>query len=232
MPNKKDLRPIIGDWVNVGLHKEFDKKYMKKLQRRVRHDRKKYTVYPESKNVFKALKCTSPENVKVVIVGQNPYHDGSANGLAFSNSGDYENISPSLRNIFKEVEQDIGFDDIAPDPDLTRWAQQGVLLFNTSLTVKEGQPQSHSNIGWRQFSQQVLRWCSLSNQFVVFMLWGKKAQSFMETHPIAIDPFANNRILQASHPSPFSAHISFDGCGHFSKANELLIEHELEPINW
>ena len=229
---KEKLRPIIGDWVDVGLHKEFNRSYMKNLQKKVRHDRKKYTVYPKSEDVFRALRCTPPEDVKCVILGQDPYHDGNANGLAFSNDGDYENISPSLRNIFKEVERDIGFDDVSPNPDLTRWAKQGVLLFNTTLTVKEGQPQSHSNIGWKQFSQQVLRWCSLSDQFVVFMLWGKKAQSFMNTHPVAIDPFANNRILKASHPSPYSAHISFHGCGHFSTCNEVLIENELEPINW
>lgn len=235
---KKKLRPIIGNWVDVGLHEEFRKDYMKKIQQKVKSDRTITTVYPPSDQVFRALKLCGPKETKVVIVGQDPYHDGSANGLAFSNDGDYQNISPSLRNIFKEIERDLGFKDIVPNPDLTRWAEQGVLLLNTSLTVREGSPGSHSNIGWQKFTGKIIKYCDLKEDPVVFLLWGNHAKDLVGDYINALRGIAEkdeevmNEILYASHPSNFSAHLSFDGCGHFSKTNEFLKKHELEPIDW
>lgn len=233
---KKRLRPIIGEWADTKIANEFTKQYMIGLQNFLKKERQKYTVYPPKDQVFRALRLTPPDNVKICILGQDPYHDGSANGLAFSNGGNYQNISPSLRNIFKEIERDIGFEDVAPNPDLTRWAEQGVLLLNTTLTVRKGESGSHSKIQgmkiWQKFTKKVLHYLSKKDKFIVFMLWGNHAKEFMKDYPLTIDPFGKNEILHASHPSPFSAHISFHGCGHFSKANEFLKKHELDPIDW
>jgi len=247
----EQLRSQIGDWVNLPLWKEFNKKYMRYLQKFVRKERKKYTVYPDKEDVFRAFRLCSPSDLKCVILGQSPYHTGEADGLAFSNGGDYQNISPSLQNIFKEVENDVGFKDVAPDPDLSRWAEQGVLLLNTSLTVREGDADSHLKIDgkklWQRFTKKALRICSAITKPVVFMLWGSHAKSFIKDTPPTIDPLkvkgfmdedesGENKILQAYHPAAELYRnydkIAWFGCSHFSKANKFLKSKGIETIEW
>jgi uracil-DNA glycosylase len=153
-----------------------------------------------------------------------PYHDGSATGLAFGNNS-YD-LSPSLRNIFKEVEDDVGFKGPVKDPTLVSWAEQGVFLINTSLTVRQGNAGSHSKIGWHRFVIETIR--SLNDRKdIVYLLWGRHAQDFQQN----VDPVLH-RVFTCSHPSPFSAHISFFGSKHFSKTNEFLESVNREPIGW
>jgi len=238
----EQLRSQIGDWVNLPLWKEFNRKYMRYLQKFVRKEREKYTVYPDKKDVFRAFRLCSPSDLKVVILAQNPYHDGSADGLAFSNGGDYQNISPSLQNIFKEIENDLGFEQVAHDPDLTRWAEQGVLLLNTSLTVREGGAESHLTINgkklWQKFTEKAIRMCSMLDQPTVFMLWGNHAKDYVEMdYNPPIDPLKEgNRILKAYHPAAEVYQnydkVAFFGCNHFSQTNEFLKSHNITPINW
>lgn len=228
--SKEKVKPLLKDegWTHF-LHQEFEKEYMQKTMKVLSQERKKTTVHPPSDQVFRAFQCTPLEEVKVVIIGQDPYPHDAANGLAFSNGGDYSNIPPSLQNIFAELERDLGF-SIQQEPDLTRWAKQGVLLLNTVLTVRDGDPGSHSNLGWQKFTRKVIDLVGHKDaRSKVFMLWGNHAQSFMEKG--YIDPMTH-RVLRASHPSPRSAHISFKGCGHFSKCNQILKEQDYDPINW
>ncbi len=182
-------------------------------------------VYPPRNQVFNAFKYTEFCDVKVVILGQDPYHGvGQANGLAFSVNPDIK-IPPSLVNIYKELADDIG----APPPpngDLTHWAEQGVLLLNTVLTVAANQANSHRNQGWEEFTDDVIRSLNNAPQHIVFLLWGRPAQSKI---PL-ID--ARHTVLTAPHPSPLSAFRGFFGCKHFSKANEALIQHAQTPIRW
>lgn len=238
----EQLRSQIGNWVNLPLWKEFNRKYMRYLQKFVRKEREKYTVYPDKEDVFRAFRLCSPSDLKVIILGQNPYHDGSADGLAFSNGGDYQNISPSLQNIFKEVENDVGFKNVAPDPDLTRWAEQGVLLLNTCLTVREGDAESHLTINgkklWQKFTEKAIRMCSMLDQPTVFMLWGNHAKDYVEMdYNPPIDPLKEgNRILKAYHPAA-EVYQNYDktaffGCQHFSKANEFLESKGIDTIDW
>jgi len=249
--SKNQLRFQIGDWVNTPLWKEFNKKYMIYIQKFVKKERQKYTIYPEKEDVFRAFRLTPPQNLKVVIIGQNPYHDGSADGLAFSNGGEYQNISPSLQNIFKEIENDLGFEQVAHDPDLSRWAEQGVLLLNTSLTVREGDADSHLKIDgkelWQKFTKKALRICSAITKPVVFMLWGSHAKSFIKDTPPTIDALkvegfmdedesGENLTLQAYHPAA-ELYRNYDkvawfGCSHFSKANKFLKSKGIETIEW
>lgn len=192
-------------------------------------------IYPGQEDIFKALEVTSPERVKVVIVGQDPYHGtGQANGLAFSvNPG--VKLPPSLRNIFYELVEDIG----CPYPengDLTAWAEQGVLLLNTCLTVEEGKPNSHVDWGWHEVTKVVFRAALELPQPVVFILWGKNAQDFVSG--LDIERYPNKKVLMSTHPSPFSARRAcgkvpaFIGSRPFSKANALLHEMGGEPIDW
>jgi len=238
----EQLRSQIGDWVNLPLWKEFNKKYMRYLQKFVRKERKKYTVYPDKEDVFRAFRLCSPSDLKCVILGQSPYHTGEADGLAFSNGGDYQNISPSLQNIFKEVENDVGFKDVAPDPDLTRWAEQGVLLLNTCLTVREGDAESHLTINgkklWQKFTEKAIRMCSMLDQPTVFMLWGNHAKDYVEMdYNPPIDPLKEgNRILRAYHPAA-EVYQNYDktaffGCQHFSQTNEFLESKGIDTIDW
>lgn len=243
--NKSQLKSQIGKWIKTPLWKEFNKKYMRYLQKYTRKRRQETTVYPNSEDVFRALRLCGPRELKVVILGQNPYHDGSADGLAFSNGGDYQNVSPSLQNIFKEIDEDLGFQTVQHDPDLSRWAEQGVLLLNTSLTVEEGESESHLRIPtpngkkklWQRFTKKVIRLCSTREKPTVFMLWGNHAKSFVKDEPVTIDPLKEgNRVLQAYHPIAENYQnydkTAFFDCQHFSKSNEFLSENNIGTIDW
>ena len=183
-------------------------------------------IYPPQKDVFNALKLTPFADVRVVILGQDPYHGPKqAHGLAFSVQPGVP-PPPSLQNIFLELKNDLGC--IPPKNGfLESWAKQGVLLLNTTLTVEAGKPQSHANIGWQQFTDKVIECLNDHPQGIVFLLWGAPAQQKSRL----INPF-KHRILTAPHPSPLSAHRGFLGCKHFSKANELLKQLGREAINW
>ena len=192
-------------------------------------ERRKYTIYPEkgSDLLFKAFRTTPPSKVKVVILGQDPYHDGSYDGFAFSNREKLR-LSPSLLNIFKEVETDIfnGL-NLNPDPSLERWAKQGVLLINTAHTVRKGEPTSHLHL-WDIFTARVIHILINKYKPVVWILWGVKAKRHLELKVLP----KNQLKLVAAHPSPFSAANGFFGCKHFSKTNEFLLNHNIEPIIW
>ena len=183
--------------------------------------------YPPRQEIFNAFKLTSFDKLKVVIIGQDPYHQpGQAMGLAFSVKPGVR-VPPSLVNMYKELVTDIpGF--IPPNHgDLTHWAQQGVLMLNSSLTVQDSRPLSHSKIGWEEFTSKVIEQINLHSTNVVYMLWGAKARA-----KCSMVDRNNNLILESAHPSPLSAYNGFFGCHHFSKANEYLIAHGKEPVNW
>ena len=183
-------------------------------------------IYPPGKLIFNAFDTTPFTNVKAVILGQDPYHgQGQAHGLCFSVQ-DGVHPPPSLINIYKEMQTDLGL----PAPahgNLTKWAKQGVLMLNASLTVRANEPNSHSKIGWGEFTNAVIRKVSEDKQFVVFILWGKFAQE----KQVLIDE-TKHLVLKAAHPSPFSAHNGFFGCRHFSKTNEYLMKNGIDPIDW
>lgn len=184
------------------------------------------TIYPAGPNIFSAFENTPFDNVKVVILGQDPYHNpGQAHGLAFSVQKGIP-PPPSLVNIYKEIHQDTGA-YIPKHGNLEQWAEQGVLLLNAALTVVANTPMSHSKIGWHEFTNAVIRVVSENKAHVVFMLWGAFARSKQEL----IDS-SKHLILTAAHPSPLSAHNGFFGCRHFSKANKWLEEHGIAPIDW
>ena len=193
------------------------------------------TIYPPQSQIFRALTLTPPERVRVVIVGQDPYHGpGQANGLAFSvNPG--VPLPPSLRNIFREMKEDIGV-KTPESGDLTPWAERGVLLLNTVLTVQDGQANSHKNWGWQDFVLDVFRSCAALPQPIVFLLWGRQAQAFVSS--LSLDGVQNKKVLCSSHPSPLgagkgSANVpAFLGSRPFSRTNQLLQEMGAEPINW
>ena len=184
------------------------------------------SIYPPAPLMFNALNLTPLSQVKVVILGQDPYHGpGQAMGLSFSVPKAMPK-PPSLNNVLKEMASDIG---IAPSKhgDLTYWAQQGVLLLNSSLTVREGEPNSHQNKGWEQFTDAVIQAVNAQDRPIVYLLWGRPAQSKI---PMLTNP--KHLILTAPHPSPLSAYRGFFGCRHFSKANAFLEEHGIAPIDW
>ncbi len=208
------------------LTNEFSKDYFSQLVEFVRSEYKTQQVYPPGKEIFSAFDHCDFELVKVVILGQDPYHGrGQANGLCFS-VRDGIKMPPSLVNIFKEIKDDLGI-EIPESGNLERWANQGVLLLNATLTVRAASPGSHQNKGWEQFTDQVIACISGEKAGVVFLLWGTYAQrkgSIIDTN--------RHLVLESPHPSPFSAERGFFGCRHFSKANEYLIEHRQPPINW
>ena len=193
----------------------------------LREEYSKYECYPEKNNIFKAFRETvSPDNVKVVILGQDPYHEpGQANGLAFSVSHDCQN-PPSLQNIIKEMENEFGR-KYQGDGDLSYLAKQGVLLLNTTLTVRRGQANSHSDCGWTIFTDNIIQRLNTEQHPIVYMLWGKYAQR--KEHLICN---SNALILKTSHPSPFSANKGFLGCNHFRTCNYFLIKNGSQPIDW
>lgn len=216
---------IDNDWLEP-IKSEFKKPYYAKLYNRINEEYSRYTVFPPKKDVFNAYSLTPLENVKVLILGQDPYHDfNQAHGLAFSvNYG--VDIPPSLVNIYKELQDDCGC--YIPDNGyLKKWATQGVMLLNTVLTVRAHNANSHRGIGWEEFTDATIRILNEQDRPIVFMLWGKPAQSkiLMLTNP-------KHLVLKAPHPSPLSAYRGFFGCKHFSKANDFLVSNNVEPIDW
>lgn len=213
-------------WKKV-LHQEFDKPYFKQITEHLKTEKAQgKIIYPPGPLIFNAFLQTPFDEVKVVILGQDPYHGpGQAMGLSFSVQ-DGVQPPPSLVNIFKELHSDIGM-AIPNTGNLTPWAQQGVLLLNASLTVRAGEPMSHSKIGWHHFTDTVIEKVSALKENVVFLLWGKFAQQKEEM----IDT-KKHHILKAAHPSPLSANNGFFGCRHFSKTNAFLSKKGLDPIDW
>ncbi|HJD06188.1 MAG TPA: uracil-DNA glycosylase [Candidatus Onthoplasma faecipullorum] len=203
----------------------FDKDYKIKLFSWLNEEYKTKRIFPPQEKIFNALNLVPIDKVKVVIIGQDPYHTyGQADGLAFScHNGTPQ---PSLKNIFKEIHDDLRI-DMSSSTDLTPWAKQGVLLLNTSLTVVEHKPASHANELWHTFTREIIKILNERNQPIVFLLWGNHAKSFM---PLLNNP--NHLVLTSAHPSPFSAYSGFFGCRHFSKANKFLTDHNLTPIDW
>lgn len=211
------------------LAEEFDKPYFAELAGFVRGEYKSGTVYPPPKDIFRAFDLCPFDKVKVVILGQDPYHGArQANGLAFSVDGGTR-LPPSLQNIFRELSDDCGlpFEALAKKGDLSRWALQGVLLLNATLTVRAGSAGSHQERGWELFTDAAVRALSEGRAHLVFMLWGNYAKA-KGAH---IDR-SKHLVLEAAHPSPFSAASGFFGCKHFSKANEYLTLNGEAPIDW
>ena len=226
----KFLKLLGIEWYNV-LEEYLDTKDFSNLTLELFKERRNYTVYPEkgSDLLFKAFRTTPLSKVKVVILGQDPYHDGSYDGFAFSNREKIR-LSPSLVNIFKEVESDV-FDglNLNPDPSLERWAKQGVLLINTAHTVRKGEPGSHIHL-WNMFTGRVIHALTNNNKPLVWMLWGSKAKRVADAE--YLKKYKTNHVLTAAHPSPYSAHAGFFGCKHFTKANEFLLNNNIESITW
>lgn len=212
------------NWSEI-LSTRFDKDYKIKLFSWLNEEYKTKRIFPPQEKIFNALNLVPIDKVKVVIIGQDPYHTyGQADGLAFScHNGTPQ---PSLKNIFKEIHDDLRI-DMSSSTDLTPWAKQGVLLLNTSLTVIEHKPASHANDLWHTFTREIIKILNERNQPIVFLLWGNHAKSFM---PLLNNP--NHLVLTSAHPSPFSAYSGFFGCRHFSKANKFLTDHNLTPIDW
>ncbi|MGN1208624.1 MAG: uracil-DNA glycosylase [Christensenellales bacterium] len=208
------------------LKEEFEKDYFKNLQNFLDEEYKNYTIYPKAENIFNALNLVKFDDVKVVILGQDPYHEpGQAHGLAFSvESG---TLPPSLQNIFKEIKNDLGIEMTPNQGNLTAWAKQGVLLLNTVLTVRRGQANSHKNKGWEILTSKILELLNNRQKPIVFLLWGSQAKSLGEKITNK-----NHLVLCSVHPSPLSAYAGFFGCKHFSKTNEFLIKNGENPINW
>jgi uracil-DNA glycosylase len=210
----------------AALADEFAKDYFVKLADFVRQEYQSRIVYPHPKNLFRAFDLCPFDRVKVVILGQDPYHGpAQAHGLSFSVQEGIQN-PPSLQNIYKEICGDLG-QPAKSGGDLSSWAEQGVLLLNATLTVVAGQAGSHQRQGWEEFTDAIIRHLSEDREHLVFLLWGAYAQS---KAPL-IDA-ARHLILKAPHPSPLSAHRGFFGCKHFSQANEYLVQHGQEPIDW
>lgn len=209
------------------LKDEFSKPYFQQIALHLKIEKSQgKIIYPPGPLIFNAFNTTPVEKVKVVIIGQDPYHGpGQAHGLCFSVQHGVP-PPPSLVNIFKELHDDIGI-KIPDHGNLTHWAQQGVFLLNASLTVRSGEPMSHAKIGWATFTDTVIKKISEIKKHVVFMLWGKFAQEKRSL----IDE-TRHLILRAAHPSPLSAHAGFFGCRHFSKANEYLIKKGIDPVDW
>lgn len=211
----------------IQLQDEFDKSYFGHIVQFLKDEKQKgKIIYPPGSKIFNAFEQTPFDQVKAVILGQDPYHNpGQAHGLCFS-VAEGTAPPPSLVNIYKELKEDIGL-PIPTHGNLEHWAQQGVLLLNASLTVEANKPMSHSNIGWHHFTDAVIKKISEAKEHVVFILWGKFAQS---KEPM-IDT-AKHLVLKAAHPSPLSAHNGFFGCQHFSKTNNWLHQHGLGTIDW
>lgn len=208
------------------LAQEFDQPYFKALTDFVRSEYQKTKIYPPPKQIFSAFDHCSFDQVKVVIIGQDPYHGtGQANGLCFS-VADHIAIPPSLQNIYKEIHDDLGL-PIPNTGNLEHWADQGVLLLNATLTVRAGQAGSHQGKGWEEFTDAVIRKLSEEKAGLVFLLWGNYAKRKGEV----IDR-KKHHVLTAAHPSPFSAYSGFFGCKHFSKTNQLLEQAGVTPIQW
>lgn len=221
-----NIDPKIGESWKDHLADEFSAPYFKELKDFLLEEKKKYTIYPPGSRIFAAFDHTPFSRIKVVILGQDPYHGpGQANGLCFS-VNDNINKPPSLENIFKELESDLGI-AVPKNGNLEKWAEQGVLLLNATLTVRARQAGSHQNKGWESFTDNVIKMLSEKKEGLVFLLWGKYAQAKEEL----IDT-KKHYVLEAPHPSPFSAARGFFGCRHFSRTNEILISQGEKEIDW
>lgn len=215
---------ITKNWLEL-LKDEFEKPYFRGLQEFLNEEYSRFTIYPKMENIFNALNVVKYDDVKVVIIGQDPYHEpNQAHGLAFSVEEGIV-LPPSLVNIYKEIEDDLGI-KCDKSGNLMRWAKQGVLLLNTSLTVRRAQANSHRGKGWEIFTTQVINLLSKREQPIVFILWGSNAQAFA---PMIAK---HHLVLKAPHPSPLSAYRGFFGCKHFSKTNEFLSKNGKTPIDW
>lgn len=216
---------IGNDWDNI-LADEWQKPYYKNLRGFLKTEYQSHNIYPDMNDIFNALKYTSFADTKVVIIGQDPYHGkGQAHGLCFSVKKGVT-PPPSLKNIYKELETDIGF-KIPSHGELTSWAKQGILMLNNVLTVREGLPNSHKNMGWEIFTDRVISELDKKQTPVVFLLWGANARKKAE---IIKNPI--HQKLITVHPSPLSAYNGFFGCRHFSKTNEILTSSGQAPIDW
>lgn len=215
-----------GSWKAV-LQEEMEAAYFIQLMQFLDTEKSKNKIiHPAEKDIFSALLYTPFEQVKVVLLGQDPYHGfGQAHGLCFSVQ-DGVKIPPSLRNIYKELHQDIG-KEIPTNGNLTHWAKQGILMLNTTLTVEENKPMSHANMGWEKFTNAIIRKISEQKKGILFLLWGKHAQS-----KIPLIDATKHTILQSAHPSPLSAYQGFFGCKHFSKTNSFLREQGQDSIDF
>ena len=217
---------LTNDWAQA-LSDEFKQPYYRNLYSFVKEEYAKTTIYPPADDIFNALHYTPLNEVKVVILGQDPYHNvNQAHGLCFSVLPSQPEIPPSLQNIYKELEADLGC-KIPNNGYLEKWAKQGVLMLNTVLTVRAHQANSHQNKGWEQFTDAIIREVNKIDRPVVYLLWGRPAQS-----KISMLNNSKHLILKAPHPSPLSAYRGFFGCKHFSQTNEFLAANGLQPIDW
>ena len=217
---------ITNEWLQY-IKPEFEKDYYKELFKFVSDEYSKYVIYPKADDIFNAFHLTPADKVKVVILGQDPYHnENQAHGLSFSVPMSQKDIPPSLQNIYKELESDVGI-TIPNHGYLEKWAKQGVLLLNTVLTVRAHQANSHQNRGWEQFTDAIIHTLNEMDRPIVYLLWGRPAQT-----KASMLNNSKQLVLKAPHPSPLSAYRGFFGCKHFSKTNEFLIENGIEPIDW
>ena len=217
---------LTNDWAEV-LKDEFKKPYYRELYNFVKEEYATTTIYPPAEDIFNALHYTPLNEVKVVILGQDPYHNvNQAHGLCFSVLPSQPDIPPSLQNIYKELEADLGC-KIPNNGYLEKWAKQGVLMLNTVLTVRAHQANSHQNKGWEQFTDAIIREVNKIDRPVVYLLWGRPAQT-----KISMLNNPKHLILKAPHPSPLSAYRGFFGCKHFSQTNDFLTSNGLEAIDW
>lgn len=215
---------ITKNWFKI-LEEEFKKPYFADLQNFLNTEYNSFTIYPSVENIFNSLNLVKYADVKVVILGQDPYHEpNQAHGLAFSvKNGE---LPPSLQNIYKEMNSDLGV-PISKSGDLTCWAKQGVLLLNTVLTVRKGQANSHKGKGWEEFTTKIIELLNEREKPIVFILWGNQAKKLSSKITNK-----NHLVLCSAHPSPLSAYNGFFGCKHFSKTNEFLLKNNIQPINW
>lgn len=217
---------VTNDWLPV-VEEETRKPYYRELYKFVKQEYATHVVYPPSEELFTALHLTPLSEVKVVILGQDPYHEyNQAHGLSFSVPKSQKKIPPSLVNIYKELHEDLGC-DIPSHGFLEKWARQGVLMLNTVLTVREGEANSHKGHGWEQFTDALIQAVNKQDRPIVYLLWGSPAQSKMS---MLNNP--KHLVLKAVHPSPLSAYRGFFGCKHFSQCNSFLKANGLEPIDW
>lgn len=217
---------MIGNSWDEILKDEYQKDYFKNIAMFINKEYREKTIFPPKSNILRAFKLTDYDNVKVVILGQDPYHGiNEANGLAFSVSKGVR-LPPSLQNIYKELYNDLGI-TVSTNGDLEKWAREGVLLLNSVFTVEKDKPASHKNIGWEQFSDEVIKKVNKKNTPVVFILWGNFAKSKAKyiTNPIHL-------VITSPHPSPFSAYSGFFGSKPFSRTNEFLRKNNIKEIDW
>lgn len=217
---------IDNDWLNY-VQDEFKKPYYRELYKFVRQEYNTRVIYPPADDIFNAFHFTPLSKVKVLILGQDPYHgEHQAHGLCFSVLPDQPELPPSLQNIYKELQEDLGC-YIPNNGYLKKWADQGVLMLNTVLTVRAHQAGSHQGKGWEQFTDAIIEAVNAQDRPIVYLLWGKPARSKI---PMLTNP--KHLILKAPHPSPLSAYRGFFGCRHFSQTNDFLKSHGIEPIDW